>query len=1564
MTIYSAIANGFGFDDTLWYPDDSPAWITCGNEYSGGSRIANAYILFGTITIQAGQKIDSAILRAYQNYHESTNGSPVIEVSVEKSADPAAPASFTDMMARSQSTIRIGITGTGVDNAFNLFDLKEMIQELYNIYDFSDGANIQVFLRDNGSPNYARRRFLKYQYSGGLYAPTLEIITSPSGELPPPTTQGEVDFTSVPTGSSVFINDELTPAGITPFEIVLEQGDYYYVATHEGYYDLPVTGFHVTADVVNPVSFSLTQIPPPVGELPLFKFVQLNDLKIATSEQLDKVAQAAAEINQINPNFVIFNGDLVQNQALLASFAMSLSNFTAPTHCAIGELEDKTLFESNLGTRNYSFDIEGYHCIVIDSTKPSGLTYGGGFEPSTLTWLSNHLASVGSSVPIMIFCHHSFWSPWMWNPRENLFMDVENPDEIFDILAGYNIVGVFSGHADLRWQYEHPTTGWQFVIGASMNCSGVANFDYSLPGYTVVEVYSTRIKTYYVPLGKVYDYYIGPKTNVITVGQGDGDFNGTNNDAVQDAIDYAKNTYGAATVLVKESLLEYWLGYTDNRNPTLTGEYQCPVRVRPNIWLYGESRSGVLFKFTPGSINKKGVSNAWIPGVNNVRLGNFTVDGNKDNCPDGEFTAHVWFSGIEITGPAGSATTLPQADANYVHDIIVEDVEVKNMWHMGISFYGVRRPSARNNFIDNIGQALNPDHPTDFFQCEGNKITNCGNVCEAADIENSLIYRNEVDTVTQFIEFFSYLTGSTMRNNAILWNKIKNVSGVQPYTINVKLNIGFIEIGHQTYENVANTEAVHYGASNKNWSIHDNIYINTNILHDRYDSGSQISTPDDIEVLEVTPTSVTVRVLGGYVLGPYPYTGTARAQFWFEAKEYRSGNEVLVESPAWDGDTAVFTINPAYSYTFRVRAGNTPITAWTKWVAAAISGPAPPEVSYLTIYSDPPGKNIIIDGIDQGPTPIERLEVDSGPHIWEVNEIGFRPMSGSIVTEPFMETPLNVSLTWIMDPPASRGIQKYTWEYFHTLIRNPSESDNFFRVCQEIGVTSALMSYYSSTLTGENIATDPANVAAFILRAKSLGIEVQGLPYVYLYNPADRTINDLVSPDLYVKPQIEALLEYNRLYPNARFSSVNLDVEGAGGNLTVISQYLNFLKTIKTYTNSAGETLVTQGLKLTASIPAPYYFAGGGASSPPDPTALAEAIKVYKELQEVQIVGYETNLTDMQTHMADAPAVCEANSIVFYPGYECWQYTPIYGTLGTPVPPYGKEYYKQLAKDVDNDLADFTYCGGHYLHAYAAAANWWMIKEVVWPSMPTINTPASFMLGITVKRADFYSPFPYIFGVKANFTNGTSSVTSSRLVCLQSSLTDSEKTVYLEMILPETLPSDTYRLYVDTYYMDMKGPAPNRDSLLYPALGSDIDMIELLSMDDLKSITVTGKLEPPLLLDTKDGPVFQLNSPLPTGTLIVTTNPPGATVVIDDMEIGATSAGGLSIPLTLGDHTYVLSLSGYKTTEGTISIVNGDNFLDEILKKEPSNNLVLAGGALAGGALILMAIISQRRRKI
>ncbi|RLJ01518.1 MAG: hypothetical protein DRP11_04260, partial [Candidatus Aenigmatarchaeota archaeon] len=1041
-----------------------------------------------------------------------------------------------------------------------------------------------------------------------------------------------------------------------------------------------------------------------------------------------------------------------------------------------------------------------------------------------------------------------------YNPRENLFCDVENPDDVMDLLSGYNLVAVFAGHAHQNMEYTHPSTGTKFVITGALSRS-IANKDYSPPCYRIVECYADRIETHYVPLGKINEYYIWPKTNVVTVAQdGSGDFNGTTNEPIQQAIDHL-HALGGGTVVIKPGT------YVLND----TGTYSMPIVVYDNIWIKGTDRDSVILKFSDGSTNKRGITNRGI--VKNIRIEDLTIDGNKQNSPEGASATHVWYNGIELDGSWYGDR--PSADAELVKDVVISNCTIKNLWQRGVVSYGGRRWFVRNCYFDNVGGSISPDHATDFWFIENNIIENCEVGIEFNDTSDSVIFNNRIrNCSTNAILVWQYQSFAPMMDNRILYNYISDVDG--ECAIDLHLDPGTVECTGNVIENAKVGIVLMSGTE---WVFGDNNYVNIAQKEFYFGFSHQVMAPSGIELVQVGDSWVTVRPING--------SGSGSPEFWYQVKGYKAGGKFSWIDSGWI-NTREYTftgLSPNRPYAFRCKLRSGPVTPWTKWSVVFTREPSSPLISNIlssevtsnsakiSWTTDEPATSqveygstedlglttalnstlvtehsVILTGLEHGTTyyfrarsqdELGNLTVSNVYNFTTINHPPkFNPIGNKIIREGnsleftvSAADPDGDALTYSasgLPEGANFDLTTHTFSWTPTSDQAGTYSVTFSvsdgkggQDEETITITVNEKKIKALYLWGLSnlVVTDPSERARFfdICSKEEVNVVWMGFnpsisdTYRDFINEANKRgieVHALLSggPDVLDnpvihKPLIEALLKYNVENPDSKFAGISWDIEPVH-DWTKYKNYIQYLKGI----SYDGKTIVSQDLILSVYCDAE------------DSSAWREFIR------EFDIWAANTYQDELDTgpeggvigKAAPGPDICEEMGIPFLIGLETDE---LNGDYRDPYTLFeeGKDRYHELESQIDayftKHYSQFT---GQYVHHYQRAIqSWYTINAVDWPS-------GEFRPGDTV-------PFKIILQTSGGYSQKARGVElevkdekgniwkTSKIVVLDKVDT---KEVALDWVVPEDATAGSYDAKVTVYDLDWR-KGELRDPLVY-----------------------------------------------------------------------------------------------------------------------------------------------------
>jgi len=165
-----------------------------------------------------------------------------------------------------------------------------------------------------------------------------------------------------------------------------------------------------------------------------FTFVFMTDIHVKPElRAMEGFQMAIDHVNELNPDFVITGGDLVDD-VLNASFGRAdtlyklynkmTEGFNMPVYNTMGNHEHygyavtpkidpdhpeygNKMFEKRIGKRYRSFDHKGWHFMILDGTEEGedGRPYIGKVDEKQLEWIQEDLQKLDPETPIAIVTH-------------------------------------------------------------------------------------------------------------------------------------------------------------------------------------------------------------------------------------------------------------------------------------------------------------------------------------------------------------------------------------------------------------------------------------------------------------------------------------------------------------------------------------------------------------------------------------------------------------------------------------------------------------------------------------------------------------------------------------------------------------------------------------------------------------------------------------------------------------------------------------------------------------------------------------------------------------------------------------------------------------------------------------------------------------------------------------------------------------------------------------------------------------------------------------------------------
>lgn len=194
---------------------------------------------------------------------------------------------------------------------------------------------------------------------------------------------------------------------------------------------------------------SRDSIPPAVPT-----FAYFSDTHVSLKRNVAECRALMEEIEGVvRPSLAINGGDVVDYgwKGEYDSYDSVLSGLSFRTHHIPGNHDVRwaglglKIFSERVGAPYRSFDWEGCHFALLDSTVP--LSHWGHFESEMLRWLEDDLARVGRQTPVFLATHH-------WVGRDQVMAD--NESALQKVIEPYNVKIVLTGHGhnDLLWRWD------------------------------------------------------------------------------------------------------------------------------------------------------------------------------------------------------------------------------------------------------------------------------------------------------------------------------------------------------------------------------------------------------------------------------------------------------------------------------------------------------------------------------------------------------------------------------------------------------------------------------------------------------------------------------------------------------------------------------------------------------------------------------------------------------------------------------------------------------------------------------------------------------------------------------------------------------------------------------------------------------------------------------------------------------------------------------------------------------------------------------------------------------
>ena len=237
-----------------------------------------------------------------------------------------------------------------------------------------------------------------------------------------------------------------------------------------------------------------------------FSFVQLCDTQLGMggyTHDIQSFEQAVKQINEIDPDFVVICGDLVNDAADSSynEFKRIMKGFQVPCYPAPGNHDvgnipnDTTLnyYRKTIGKDYYTFQNKGYSFIVTN-TQLWKVSVENESEKHD-KWFKQTLDSLGNSnTAVLVIGHYPIFLKTPDEEEEYFNLPLEKRNEILALFKRHNVKAYLSGH-----RHETVINSYdniQLVSGETTS----KNFDERPIGFRLWEISADTISHRFVPV--------------------------------------------------------------------------------------------------------------------------------------------------------------------------------------------------------------------------------------------------------------------------------------------------------------------------------------------------------------------------------------------------------------------------------------------------------------------------------------------------------------------------------------------------------------------------------------------------------------------------------------------------------------------------------------------------------------------------------------------------------------------------------------------------------------------------------------------------------------------------------------------------------------------------------------------------------------------------------------------------------------------------------------------------------------------------------------------------------
>ncbi len=188
-----------------------------------------------------------------------------------------------------------------------------------------------------------------------------------------------------------------------------------------------------------------------------FSFIQLADTQLGFGgyqHDLNSFEQAVKQINELNPDFVVICGDLVDapNDSSYADFNRIKEKFNMPCYCIpgnhdIGNSPDERsllYYRKVMGKDYYSFRHKGFLFVFTNTQLWKLNVENESFAHDK--WFSKIIKSGNKNHPVFVLGHYPLYLSEPEEKSEYFNIEPVKRKEILDLFTESNVVAYLSGH--------------------------------------------------------------------------------------------------------------------------------------------------------------------------------------------------------------------------------------------------------------------------------------------------------------------------------------------------------------------------------------------------------------------------------------------------------------------------------------------------------------------------------------------------------------------------------------------------------------------------------------------------------------------------------------------------------------------------------------------------------------------------------------------------------------------------------------------------------------------------------------------------------------------------------------------------------------------------------------------------------------------------------------------------------------------------------------------------------------------------------------------------------------